>query len=30
MKAIKDLNGIKYKGRTIVLDMAVSKDTYMT
>ena len=29
-KAIKDLNGSKYKGRTIVLDMAVSKETFMT
>jgi RNA recognition motif-containing protein len=30
LKAIKMLNGTLYKGRTIVLDMAVSKENFMT
>jgi RNA recognition motif-containing protein len=30
LKAIKRLNGSSFKGRTIVLDMAVSKENYMT
>lgn len=29
-RAIEALNGTKYKGRTIVLDMAVSKENFMT
>ena len=29
-KAIKELNGKLYKGRTIVVDMAVSKKNFMT
>lgn len=28
LKAIKELNGMNYKGRTIVVDMAVSKDVF--
>lgn len=30
LKAIKELNGTQYKGRPIVLDMAVSKENFMT
>jgi RNA recognition motif-containing protein len=30
LKAIKMLNGTSFKGRTIVLDMAVSKENFMT
>lgn len=30
LKAIKQLNGSSYKGRTIVLDMSVSKENFMT
>lgn len=30
LKAIKKLNGTQYKGRPIVLDLAVSKENFMT
>jgi len=30
LKAMKELNGTTFKGRTIVLDLAVSKENFMT
>lgn len=30
LRIIKKLNGTSYKGRTIVIDMAVSKENFMT